>query len=284
MSFATIAQGSPPPPVDVASYLDTTSSAIVAPAGQVGISGFVFDIPREESVELVSDITEHYVESGSFINDHVVKKPIRITLSGYIGELVYSAPAPGSVAAGLAALQSALSEVDAYIGPLSPQAEQTLTKIIAAAQYAANQVAAIAKQASNVIKYFNGNFAGSSLQAQAFRKLEALWMGSQIVTVQTPWYFYPQMMIESISARQEEESEDFSDFTVVLKEVRFTDVEIATFDTNLFPPANAIQGAAATANGPTTGATVPDNESFLYALEHGAPPSGPLGTMFGMGG
>ena len=168
MSLSTVPQGSPSSPVDVSSYLDTTSAAVMAPAGQEGISGFVFDIPREESVDLVSDITEHYVESGSFINDHVVKKPVRITLSGYVGELVYSAPAPGSLAAGLASLQSALSQVDAYVGPLAPQAEQTLMKIIAAAQYAANQAQAIAKQVKNVVSYFNGDSPSPTLQSLAF--------------------------------------------------------------------------------------------------------------------
>ena len=284
MSIDTISQASTPPPFDIASYLDLSSQAIVSPAGQEGISGFVFDIPKEESIDLQSDITEHYVESGSFINDHVVQKPVQITLTGLIGELVFRGPKPGTLSAQLAGIQNKLSAVSGYLAPLAPQAAQTASKIISGAQYAANQLSAIAQQAKNLVSYFNGDSLASTLQQDAFRKLNAMWKGKQVLTVQTPWSFYEQMMIESMAVRQEEGSTEVSDFSIMLKEVRFTDVLISTFDDNLFPPANSIQGSDATKYGPMNGWAVPENQSFLYYLVYGTPPSGLLANMFGWAG
>ena len=77
---------------DPESYLYAKTTAVLAAQGMEGIGGWMFDIPTGEDIELDADITDHYVESGSFVTDHVVLKPIIITLSGYKGELVYTHP------------------------------------------------------------------------------------------------------------------------------------------------------------------------------------------------
>lgn len=246
------------------SYLDAKSSAIVSAAGQEGISGWVFDISGGESIELESDITDHYTENGSFIQDHIVNKPMRVTLSGLIGELKYEAPKKGSAEGDLSALSNSLTAVTAYLGPLTPQASQKLAVAASAAAYAAGQYEAIKKRVSNLKKYFNGKDATETLQQKAFAELKAMRDSKQIVTVQTPWGFYQNMAIVSISIRQDDKTNDYSDVSVSLKEMRFASVQVTTFDSGSYQSAIDMQAAPATEVGETQG--MDTSSSTLYKL------------------
>lgn len=52
-----------------------------------GIAGFLFDIRGEEVAELISEITDHYVEDNTAIQDQVALKPEMITVRGLVAEL-----------------------------------------------------------------------------------------------------------------------------------------------------------------------------------------------------
>lgn len=52
-----------------------------------GIAGFLFDIRGEESAEVSSEITDHYVEDNTAIQDQVALKPEIITVRGMVAEL-----------------------------------------------------------------------------------------------------------------------------------------------------------------------------------------------------
>jgi hypothetical protein len=262
MSATTIPAVAPSPQIDPDSYLNERSVALRMKWGQKGISGWIFDIPTGEDVELSSDISDHYVESGSFISDHVVKKPIRITLTGLIGELVYTAPDPSSFEGIMSSLSSGLTNIPAYLGPLTPGMTQKMAVVASGASYAAGQVAAITKRASNLVKFFSGDDASLTKQQKAFYDIYALWKSNQIVTVQTPWKFFDNMMIESISSKQNETSNDYTDFSVTLKEMRFVDIRTTTFDSVSYREAIDAQKAQEANIGPVQ--TVPVNPDSIF--------------------
>jgi len=230
MSATTIPAVAPSPQIDPNSYLNERSVALRMKWGQKGISGWVFDIPTGEDIELSSDSSDHYVESGSFISDHVVKKPVRITLTGLIGELVYTAPDPSSFEGIMSSLSSGLTNIPAYLGPLTPGMTQKLAVVASGASYAAGQSEAILKRATNLVAFFKDNSDSLNRQKKAFYDIYALWKSNQIVTVQTPWMFFDNMIIESISSKQDQSSNDYTDFSISLKEMRFVDIKTATFD------------------------------------------------------
>ena len=262
MSATTISGAAPSPQIDPDSYLNERGIALRIKAGQKGVSGWIFDIPTGEDVELSSDITDHYVESGSFISDHVVQKPIRITLSGLIGELVYIAPDPSSFEGIMSSLASGLTNIPAYLGPLTPGMTQKMAVVASGASYAAGQVAAITERASNLVKFFSGDDASLTKQQKAFYDIYALWKSKQIVTVQTPWKFFDNMMIESISSKQDASSNDYTDFSVTLKEMRFVDIRTTTFDSGSYRAAIDAQKAQEANIGPVQ--TVPVNPDSVW--------------------
>ena len=64
-------------------------TAIVNILSATGIAGFKFHIPQTEQVQFENEITDHYIETGSTIQDHVAQRPI-ITLTGLVGDYFYS--------------------------------------------------------------------------------------------------------------------------------------------------------------------------------------------------
>ena len=65
-------------------------TAIVNILSATGIAGFKFHIPQTEQVQFENEITDHYIETGSTIQDHVAQRPIIITLTGLVGDYFYS--------------------------------------------------------------------------------------------------------------------------------------------------------------------------------------------------
>lgn len=265
MSTDTIKVGTRNDLTEPASYLDAQASAVLRVQGINGIGGWVFDIPTGENVDLSSDITEHYTESGSFIEDNIVNKPIVITLTGYKGELVYTPPKIGTFQGDIRKLTSTLSAVGAYIGPLTPGAVQKAAQISAQVQYAAAVATDFANNSSNLVKYFYGADTGKNLQQQAFAQLSALWNSKQILTVQTPWSFFQNMAIQAVGFKQNDTQNDYSEISVTLKEMRIVDVQTTTFDAGTYKAAIDAQQAPAKANGPTQGREGCSDSGYLQA-------------------
>lgn len=74
---------------DVLRSLSTLErQAIVRPKNPPdGVAGFVFNIPQEEEMNLRSEITDHFVEDNTAINDEIALKPEEFTLRGIVAEV-----------------------------------------------------------------------------------------------------------------------------------------------------------------------------------------------------
>lgn len=72
-------------------FQDETNAgyAILSIFENTGIAGFKFHVPEREQVTFQSDVTDHYIEDNSPVQDHIALKPIEITLQGYQGEYFY---------------------------------------------------------------------------------------------------------------------------------------------------------------------------------------------------
>jgi len=53
-----------------------------------GLNGFLFDIDDSDQVTFESDITDHYVEDNTAVQDHIALRPIQIMLKRFQGEVV----------------------------------------------------------------------------------------------------------------------------------------------------------------------------------------------------
>lgn len=252
--------------IDINSYDSALNAIIVTSAGKTGVSGFVFDIPSGESLELDSDISEHYTENGSYIADHMICKPVIYKTGGFIGNLVYTMPQSGSVEYTADQITNRLASVNAYLGPFTSQATQIAAAIVSQVSYVANQAEALKKKATNLINYISGNDSTENPQQSAYKQLRALWKSKQIVSVQTPWEYFDKMLIKSIVSSHDDKSDSYTEFSISLQEARFADTEVTSFDNNISAPASDIQATAAENKGKVSGQTK-NNNSVLYNIQ-----------------
>lgn len=253
--------------IDHEKYNTTRNEAIIRVSNAPGISGWVFDVPRGETITLTSEATDHYTEDGSFLSDHIVLKPIQITLSGFVGNLVYRVPQKGSVEYAADQAASKLLAVNSFLGPLTQGASQKAAAIVSQASYLANQVNALKKKGSNVVDFFKNGINGNKEpdpQTVAYHDLKALWKSKQIVSLQTYWEFFPTMSIVNITAQHDDLTDDYTDISVTLKELRLVNVETVPISEDLFPAPDTLQGESTTDKGKISG-TGKDSKSLLYS-------------------
>lgn len=253
--------------IDHEKYNTTRNEAIIRVSNAPGISGWVFDVPRGETITLTSEATDHYTEDGSFLSDHIVLKPIQITLSGFVGNLVYRVPQKGSVEYAADQAASKLLAVNSFLGPLTQGATQKAAAIVSQASYLANQVNALKKKGSNVVDFFKNGLNGNKEpdpQTVAYHDLKALWKSKQIVSLQTYWEFFPTMSIVNITAQHDDLTDDYTDISVTLKELRLVNVETVPISEDLLPAPDTLQGESTTDKGKISG-TGKDSKSLLYS-------------------
>lgn len=230
---------------------------------ETNISGWKFSVNKSEGINLSMDITDHPIESGSVIHDHAVLEPVRITLSGFVGELVYEGPGP--IGRALESMGGAAGAIPGMLGPFSPQALSGLTQTIEKSNQLVRRIESYMDTAKNIKDKIKSG--GKSVQARAYQELENSMKLKDILTVQTPWQFFDRMMIEGLSVIQEEDSDEISDFTVTLKQITVAKVEETDFSADTFFNSNEIQKAPEQENGLVDGAK-PD-ESLFYKLIQG---------------
>lgn len=178
-----------------------------------GIDGFLFDVPLTENVSFSAQITDHFTEDNSAMQDHVALEPIRITLTGKVGELVYTK------LAGLTFLSAAIDRL-APFGLFSPEQGLMAAKAISSAYEVVSAIDTIKKTYKNLSDIFTDEPSLNNQQA-AFVKFENFFLGRALLSVETPWKTYKDMVIESWSADQSEETTMETTFTLTFKQMRF---------------------------------------------------------------
>ena len=192
--------------------------AIIRPSNPPpGIGGFLFDMDTDQEFEFASDITDHYIEDNTAINDQIALKPEIVTLRGFVAELTDISTKNKDI---IATIYQPLSEIPEFVPKLTVAAEQILKE--------ANENIARANSAAASSQSLYGTFNDKSpiegkgkRQSHAFQYFYALWKGRQLVTAETPWGFMQDMAILQVRAVQSRETKYESDFVLVLKKLRF---------------------------------------------------------------
>lgn len=239
---------------------------VVTPLLDFGIGGFVFDIDGEARVELNNEITDHYVENNSVVQDHIAVKPKKITLRNYVGELT-SPGLPSSTASTVNTVAQKLTQLGALLPALSAgatQAQSIYDQSQSGALSGGSLIAAGAGTAANLYAMVKNLIsAQSNKQQAAYQYFKAMRDTRQIFSIQTPFEFMTNMAIESIVAVQPEDSAFISNFAITLKEIR-----VAATNTS-----NVAAGQAAGVGSPAGGLTSSSNAGGVTAIANGQPPN-----------
>lgn len=199
-----------------------TVGGIVAPPGVLQISSFAFDYEGDDNVSLRNEITKHWVEDNTAVEDHIGVEPVTIRLKGRVSELTFSAATSGAVLAALSTVENALSQADAYLGKYTTGTTQTLLTAITQAQNIAVQIEQAAARLQQLASFFPASGPQRNKQQAAFALLSALRNARVLFTVYTPFQVFYNMAIANIDATQPAGTRTISDFTVEMMQLQFT--------------------------------------------------------------
>lgn len=219
----------------ISNFTDALKKYVVMPRGSYGVDGFIFDIYGDETVNLTSEITDHTIEDNSQIQDHITLKPKKITLRGYVGEVVYRNTNLFTDTA--QKLNKKLSILDVFAPTLASQAQQTITTIANKANMFVDTVKEAVNANAGAWYFIEGSPLFQTKQEQAFQYFSKLWESKVLVSVQTPFEFFNNMAIESVVALQREDSQHISDFSITLKQIKKAQVKIVAYNPSSDPVA-----------------------------------------------
>ena len=194
----------------------------------------VFNYEGEQTATMTSDVTDHFIENNTAIQDQVALKPNVITTHGFVGELNDIFP---GIPQTFNELESKLVTISSY----TPQLSLTALLALQTAQQAYQVVSNLAKSAVSTYASINGqgqqsviNGSGISNSNPAlinnltqtqqqiyFAQFYGYWSNRTLFTVQTPWAVFQDMIIQSLHVIQDETTNTVSDFNVTFKQLRF---------------------------------------------------------------
>ena len=195
----------------VADFAADIQNYVVAPLAAFGIGGFTFSAQGDSIANLSADITDHYTEDNRALQDHIAIRPKRITLKGYVGEVVYQSK--GSFGGTISTLAQKLTTISTYIPVMSNGLQNIASTPGSTTLSSASSLYALTQ---NLLAAF-GN---QKTQQNAYNYFRALMESATLMGVQTPWEFMPNMAIESIQAIQDEKGIYITDFSITLKQIR----------------------------------------------------------------
>lgn len=232
----------------------------------------LFNYEGEQSVALSSDITDHYIENNTAIQDQIALRPEIITTNGFIGELNDVAPAALKP---IQQLAQKLVTIGAYTPQLSATAQLAYNEAFFAYQIGANLVnSAVSSWSSITGSGGQSVINGSGITPQPnqtkqqiyFQQFYGYWKNRTLFTIQTPWAIFQDMAIQSLRAVQDAETRVITDFEVTFKLMRFAATLSTpnTLNSNNFQGRGKYQSSSVVDLG--TSALEPSSTSFLSAV------------------
>jgi hypothetical protein len=187
---------------------------------------FVFHYEGENTVSLESDITDHFIEDNSAIQDQIAVRPEIITVHGYIGELNNVPPQTKNA---LQSVADKLQSISAYTPALTTAANVTFAAATTGGQIATSALnAGVAAWTSLSGAGGESVIDGTSVfpaanqnkQQTAFQTFYGYWRNRVLFTIQTPWAVFQNCAIFKMRSIQGEETRMITDFEVTFKLIR----------------------------------------------------------------
>lgn len=196
-----------------------------------GPSSLLFHYEGENTATFSSDITDHFIEDNTAVQDQIALKPVLVTVHGFIGELNNVPPA--GLGGLLQLATNTLSAVGAFAPGLSSTAQNAYNQASAGYMLASSLVNTVVSGVSSlggtsgesVIGSIGGTITKASNQNKQqtyFQQFYGYWQTRTLFTIQTPWAIFQNMAILNVRAIQDESTRVITDFEVSFKQMNFT--------------------------------------------------------------
>ncbi len=215
---------------------DFINATVIAPILNLGLSGLKFSIRKTETINVSSDITDHYLESNTPVQQHISNKPLKITLTGEIHELTITNLSNSSTGV----LQN-LTEKLVAIAALAPLISSTTKNIMKAIDIgsvgnttAGDIISNSIQAGTDLYSLYKNLLSLSTNQGKITQFILGLWKGKIGLGVDTRLGYYTSMYIENVRITAREGTTQVADIEVSLKQLRFASTQKVPFDNTAY--------------------------------------------------
>lgn len=156
-----------------------------------------FGIAKADTIKFSSQITTHYMEDNVAYQDHWAISPVGYTMSGLVGEVIFSSPTKWS-----SFIQEHFTDYLSPLNVLSPTFDNYTQRAI----NTVNQIEASYRRYEQIAKQFFQSFGKIptrvSNQEYVIKQLQSLRDNRQLVDVYTPFGEYKNLAIQDAQATQ----------------------------------------------------------------------------------
>ena len=242
--------------VDVSRFLSQPFIDDTQSLEEVNIGGFTTLVRVRENYTLESEVPETVLEDGSSTHDHVILRPMRLSIEGDVADIhLRSSPA-------LAVTQGAQREIGNLTSQFAPARTQSqVSKINALANTsrdAVTRIQNVVNAGEQAARVFMPD-SNKSNQEQFIDFMGSVYFGRQLIDVEMPFRTHSNMRIVSFQALTDNEA-DSTGFIIEAVQLQFTRLETAI----VRAPSPGLKGQldAPVSQGSQAGETVTD-ASFI---------------------
>lgn len=232
------------------------------PNQKVGIGGMTFGARITENITFAMQAPDVPLEDGSESQDHLILKPVAITIDGYIGDMDLK---PEEEIEAYIKANKQVGVVRSYL----PERTQSQIDKVNSAVLSVNDVyrradAAI-KAGKQLIEIFKPS-SNKTLQEQFFEGIREIFNSKSLIDIQTSFGIYKNMVLTSVSIPRELNVDSSIRFSLSAKQIRFA--ETIYSDVSQFIPNQSVDldraGDGDRDQGSTEGDPVVVNSSTWY--------------------
>lgn len=162
---------------------------------EVGIGGFTLFARINDSTTYETQAPTSVVEDGSFIGDHLINAPIKISISGDVSDVFLNPPAQSLSTPRL----PTVGQISTYVPGRTVSQLQRVGAVINTAADRYRAIDSAIKNGRNAFD-FAGNKAGTKpIREQFIDYIEALHYGKQLVAISMPYRVHDSMAITNVT-------------------------------------------------------------------------------------
>ncbi len=241
---------------------------------QVGIGGFTMFARVSDQTQYSTASPTSVVEDGSYIGDHLINAPVKLSISGDVADL-FIRPPPQS------ASESRIPTVAQMNSFLPKRTVSQIQRVNKAIDSAADRYRSINNSINDGVKIgmnagdFSGNKTGTkSLREQFIDYIESVHYGKQLVSISMPFRLHDSMAINDVTITRDNQRNALS-FTLTAQKFRIAKTVFSDVSKFYKKPAPAVKsqvgktvdkGVQSPTSGAGSGAGAKKEKSLLSAI------------------
>lgn len=188
---------------------------------EVGIGGFVMFAAVRKGYEVTTDITDHFIEDGSAVNDHIRNLPITLQIEGVVGD-IYLKPSPLFEPA--RELLGELGAVTQYLPESTPTQIAKKAALATSVTDKIRRVDSVIKSGLQFAEFLGVRDREKPIGEQFIEQMSETIFQKRTISVDMPYRVFENMAIQLFRPEWDNEGNAIN-FELHCKQLRFAETE-----------------------------------------------------------